>query len=110
MEAGESSNVSIYNCTFENNSATYRGGALYSQSYALYMNASVLRSNTAIDGGAAYLLRVNAWVYGTQLESNAARKEFGGGMFVEDSQIFFSPLNTTTGLTFPCNFSNNTAQ
>ena len=109
IEAGENSQVTIYNCTFEGNSATQHGGAFYSQSAVLHVNASVLRNNSAEGGGAAYLLRMHAELYGTQVEGNVAAHELGGGLFMESSNIVLSPM-ITAGITFPCNFSYNTAQ
>ena len=106
MDTGEYAQVSISNCTFDSNSAQRHGGAISSLFSLLHLYASIMHNNSAENGGAAYLMGVDANIAGIYADANTAL--LGGAMYAESGQLeFFSIYGNAT---FSCDFYNNSAQ
>ena len=101
----DSPDVHIAHCTFDSNSASINGGALYAQNAdGLTITNSTFGDNTALDGGAIFLTDTNAEITVCTFEGNSATKSDarGGAIFIH------APLNYVIFID-RCNIHSNTS-
>ena len=87
-----STNVIVGNCTFISNEADEKGGAIYSD-YIEFDGGSRFISNSALDhGGAIYTERIAGTSNDLYFESNQAKSDFGGAIYINKNsgEVIFS--------------------
>ena len=85
IELTPGSSIEIIDCKFINNTATNFGGAIYSVVYGATLTStitnSIFENNTALNGGAIYLMEDKATIEGTTFTGNKAGKD-GAALYV----------------------------
>ncbi|WP_407377749.1 C1 family peptidase [Methanobrevibacter sp.] len=85
---GSDYQVSLVNCTFDNNQAE-NGGAIYMDGGYLNIEDSQFLNNYAKNsGGAIYTDFVNATITSTKFRNNHALNELGGAIYIYNSPVF----------------------
>jgi len=90
--------LTIYNCTFRENKASYYGGAIYTDDYSFVVNNCTFIGNTASRGGAVYANDYNLVVNNCNFTENLA-SSYGGAIY----------NHVGTLITNDCTFNRNTA-
>ena len=85
LMAGESSNVSFYNCSFTDNTA-FQGGVLFADNSDIHLIASNFTGNNATNGG---VFKVSGYIFIAYciMNNNTAKGDGGVGYLDENSQI-----------------------
>ena len=94
----DASNVSIYNCTFANNTATKNGGAIYSKGVNFTICDSIFINNTSKGGGAIFGEKEeNFIVNNCTFINNSATSNYGGAIRCDNCKNVLINNCTFTG-------------
>eukprot|EP00210_Caulerpa_lentillifera_P003997 g3813.t1 len=70
----------------ENSAEVYQGGAIYSETSEIFMNDSILDSNTGNEGGSLYVAHAETEIVNCVFRRNKA-VENGGGMYLKSAKV-----------------------
>eukprot|EP01041_Mallomonas_annulata_P007548 gene7548-15465_t len=100
-------NIYIKNCNVHHNTVTGYGAGIYStgQTTNLFIWNNIFNNNIAVYGGAIYLMYSNTLIASTYIDgcnifnNQAATSGYGGGIFVQKSNIFHMKNTVISGNT-----------
>ncbi|KAF2076717.1 hypothetical protein CYY_001974 [Polysphondylium violaceum] len=97
----EGGSVSIRNCSFDTNSASNAGGAIFSHRTKVYIDHSPFNDNTSLEGGAIYSLKT--WFYLTDSPYNGNYASLNGTNFLcRNSTVDIQAVDAITNDGYYC--------